>query len=125
MNNTKNELSDRRNASADAKAALLESYRKAHSAADPARLARQAERVAVAAAREERRLERELMKRAEAEHRAAGALEQQAIADAAAQAETEARETADRNRIARTLEDEAIRKAARDQRYANRKARRA
>ncbi|MBB4104421.1 hypothetical protein GGQ66_002998 [Rhizobium borbori] len=44
---------------------------------------------------------------------------------AAAHAEAEARDVADRSRIARVLEDEAARKAERDRRYANRKARQA
>lgn len=65
------------------------------------------------------------MKRDEAERRAAEASERQAAIDAAARAETEARETAEKTRIARVLEDEAVRKAERDRRYANRKARRA
>lgn len=44
---------------------------------------------------------------------------------AAATAEAEAREAAEKNRISRVIEDEAARKAERDRRYANRKARRA
>ena len=128
-----NDHSDRRTAAAEAKAALLNAYSTARTAGEPARLKRQAERMAVAAAREERRLERERIKRSEAERRAAEVTERQAAADAASRAEadaasraeTEARETAERERIARVLEDEAVRKAERDRRYANRKARRA
>ncbi len=81
--------------------------------------------MAVAAAREERRVERERVKRSEADRRATEAAEQLTAADAAVRADTEARETAERNRIALVLEDEAARKAERDRRYANRKARRA
>ncbi|MCX8997403.1 DUF6481 family protein [Rhizobiaceae bacterium BDR2-2] len=120
-----NELFDRRAASGEAKAALLNAYRAAQTADEPARLARQAERVAVAAAREERRLERERVKRETAERLAAEAAERQAAVAAAARAETEAREAAEKNRIARVVEDEAARKAERDRRYANRKARQA
>lgn len=120
-----NDLSDRRTAAAEAKVALLNAYHTARAADEPARLARQAERMAAAAAKEERRLERERIKRDEAERRMAEAIERQAAADAAARAETEARETVEKNRIARVLEDEASRKAERDRRYANRKARRA
>lgn len=53
----------------------------------------------------------------------AEAAEREAAITAAARAEVEARETADRDRIARVIEDEAARKAERDRRYANRKAR--
>lgn len=119
-----NDLSDRRTAAAQAKTALLNAYRTARTAAEPARLTRQAERMAVAIAREGRRLERERLKRDEAERRIIEAAQRQAAADAAARAETEACEAAERERIARVLEDEAVRKAERDRRYANRKARR-
>lgn len=126
MKNVRNsDLSDRRNASADAKAALLNAYRNARTAADPGRLVRQAERIAIATAREERRIERERLNREEGERQVIEAADRQAVADAAARAQTEAREIAERHRIARVLEDEAVRKAERDRRYANRKARQA
>src|SRR5690606_8600218 len=54
-----NEVADRRSSSAEAKAALLNAYRAAKTATEPARIARQAERAAIANAREERRVERE------------------------------------------------------------------
>lgn len=120
-----NDFSDRRIAASEAKSALLNAYRAAKTAAEPAKLARQAERATIAAAREERRIERERTKREEAERRAIEAAERQAAADAEARAEIEAREAAERNRIARVIDDEATRKAERDRRYANRKARRA
>lgn len=124
MKNTRdNDLADRRGAAADAKAALLQAHRAAKEAAEPSRLERQAERLAVAEAREARRAERERLKLEEQERVRAEAAEQQAIADAAARAEVEAREEAHRRRISRVIEDEAARKAARDLRYANRKAR--
>ncbi|MCJ8056961.1 DUF6481 family protein [Shinella curvata] len=117
-----NDLSDRRSAAAEAKSALLNAFRTARTTDEPTRLARQAERATITAAREERRLKRERMKRDEAERQAA---ERQAAAAAALRAETEALEVAERNRIARVIDDEAARKAERDRRYANRKARRA
>ena len=123
MNARKNDLTDRRAAASEAKSALLKSFRTARIAAEPARLAKQAERMAVTAARQERRLERERLKRVEVERRIAEACERQAAADAAARAETDLRETAEKHRIARVIEDEAARKAERDRRYANRKAR--
>lgn len=87
MKNSRNsQLSDRRTASAEAKAALLNAYKTARASDEPARAARQAERASVTAAREERQ-------KSEAE------------------------------RVARVIEDEAARKAVRDLRYANRKAR--
>jgi len=124
MRKTKdNDLADRRSAAADAKAALLQSYQAAREAAEPTRLSRQDERVAVAAARDQRRAEREQVKLEEQERVKAEAAEKQAAADAEARAEVEAREKRQNDRVARVVEDEAARKAERDQRYANRKAR--
>ncbi|TCL65708.1 DUF6481 family protein [Rhizobium sp. BK251] len=120
-----NELSDRRAAAAEAKTALLRAYSAAKIAAEPARQARQAERIAIAAAREERRLERDRQKLAESQRLVIEAAEQLKAVASAAPAETEARETREKNLIARVIEDEAARKAERDRRYANRKARRA
>ena len=45
--------------------------------------------------------------------------------EAAAAAETEARKSAENMHLARIVEDEAARKAERDRRYVNRKARQA
>lgn len=93
---------------------------------DPTRLARQEERRAIAAARDERHAERDRLKREKQEQDQrrieAQAAEQKAAADAVAQAEKERRERVD-SLIARTVKDEALRKADRDRRYANRKAR--
>ncbi|MGO7897826.1 DUF6481 family protein [Rhizobium ruizarguesonis] len=118
-----NELSDRRSAAAEAKAALLNAYRNAKDSAEPTRLAKQAERQAIAAAREERRAQRERIKLEELERAQAAEAERQAAAEAAARADADAREAADKDRIARVIADEAARKAERDLRYANRKAR--
>jgi len=120
-----NELSDRRAASADAKTALLNAFRAAKTAAEPGKMARQAERLAVVSAREERRLERERLKVEERKRVETEAAEKRAAAEAEALAVTEARESAENARIARVIEDEAARKAERDRRYANRKARQA
>jgi hypothetical protein len=126
MKNTRNtDIADRRAASASAKAALLNAYRAAQAAAGPTKLERQAERMAVATAREERRLERERLRVEEQGRVKAEAAERQAAAEAAAIAENQTREGAENARIARVIEDEAARKAERDRRYANRKARQA
>lgn len=114
------ELHDRRGTAAEAKAALLEAYRAANKAAEPLREARQQERIEIAEAREARRALRE-QARLDEQARLAAEIRDR---DAAIAAEAEAREQADNRRIARVLDDEAMRKAMRDQRYANRKARR-
>jgi len=122
-NHRDNDLSDRRAAAAGAKATLLNAYRTAKDAAGPEQAARLAERQANAAAREERRAERERSKTEEQERLRVESAERQAAVDAAAREEVEARETAEKNRIAWLVEDEAARKAERDRRYAARKAR--
>ncbi len=81
--------------------------------------------MAIAGAREERRLEREQVKLAESERLVTEAAEQLEAVAAGARAEIEAREAREKNRIAWVIEDEAARKAERDRRYANRKARQA
>ena len=122
-----NDLADRRTAAADARAALLRSYQATKDAAEPTRLAQQAERLAAATARDERHQERdrikleELARQKEQERIQAEAVEYQDAANVAARAQAEAKEKTD-NLIARVISDEATRKAERDQRYANRKA---
>lgn len=116
-----NELNDRRKGATDAKAALLEKFRAAQN--DPDREAKQAERVAVAAAREERRTERERLKAEEQERLKLEEAERIAAQEAAARAEADEREAAEKSRIAQLVEYEAARKAERDRRYAARKAR--
>ncbi len=122
-NNRDNDLADRRSAAAESKAALLQAHRAAKEAAEPTRLARQEERLAVARARDERRAERERAKNEEQERVEAEAARQQAAADAAAGAEARARQQVENDMISRVVRDEAARKAERDRRYANRKAR--
>ncbi|GGB54594.1 hypothetical protein GCM10011316_28300 [Roseibium aquae] len=126
MKNIKNnEHSDRRRSAEDAKAALVLAFRAAKDASDPTWEARQTERRSIAEAREKRRAEREQVKLEERNRVAAEAAARDAAIAAAARAETEARELANKNRIERVLQDEAARKAERDRRYANRKARQA
>ena len=125
MRNIQNSISDRRSTAFDAKTALLQAYRAAKEAAEPTREARQAERLAIAEARKLRHAERDQIKQDEQARMAGEAAERDAAIAAAARAEIDARELADNNRIARVIEDEAVRKAERDRRYANRKARRA
>jgi hypothetical protein len=119
------EFSDRRSAAADAKATRLQAFRAAKEAAEPTQLARQAERQAVAFAREERRGTRERLKTEERERIQAEAAAREAAIEAAARAEADARQAAEKRRASRVVEDEAARKAERDRRYANRKARQA
>jgi len=125
LKNTRNsDLSDRRRTAAEATAARLQAFRAAKEAAEPTQLARQAERQAVATARAERRAARERGKTEERERAQAEAADREAAISAAARAGTDARDAVHRNRISRVIEDEAARKAQRDLRYANRKARR-
>lgn len=118
-----NGLSERRGTATDAKAAQLAAFRAAREAALPNLEARQAERVAIAEARNQRRAEREDMKAAEQAAIKAAAEEREAAAELAARAEADARALAENSRISRVVEDEAARKAERDRRYAARKAR--
>lgn len=123
-----NDLADRRNAAADAKAALLRAYQVTREAGASTRLARQEELVAIATARDERRKERDRLKseaRARQKEQArveAEAAAYQEAAAVAARARIEAREKSD-SLIAQVIKDDAARKADRDRRYANRKAR--
>lgn len=117
------DLGARRSAAADAKAALLQAHRAAREAAEPTRLERQNERLSLSAARDERQAERARIKLEEQERVQAKAVEQQAAADAASRAEAEARAKLENDRASRVVEEKAARKAERDRRYANRKAR--
>lgn len=123
-----NDVADRRAAATNAKTALLEAYRAKMEAAEPLRAARQQEQLALAAAREERRQERDRLKaeaRAQQEEQARIAAQEAEAVEAAAAAEaaaTKSRQSTD-SLVARVVNDEAARKAERDRRYANRKAR--
>ncbi len=113
-------FNDRRDAAANAKKALLEKFKSRPAADDPSILQKQAEMKAIAEAREVRAAERAKLKEADllrlrAEEEAA-LIEQARLA---AEAETQ--------RLAALEREEAIkaeRKAARDAKYAARKARR-
>ncbi len=120
-----NELTDRRLAATDAKAALLNAYRAAKTAAEPIQASRQAERISLVEAREARRVERQRLKLEERTRLETLAAEEQVATEAAAAAEIDARQLAENDRISRVVQDEAARKAERDRRYANRKARQA
>lgn len=128
INTRTNDLSDRRSAAANAKAALLQSYRATREAAEPTRIARQEERRALAKARDERNAERdrtrheERQKQLELKRLEAETARQLAAADAAATIELARHETSGTPAV-RVIKDEAARKAERDLRYANRKAR--
>ncbi|MGY9048918.1 hypothetical protein P775_07375 [Puniceibacterium antarcticum] len=120
MRNPKeNDFNGRRSAAADAKAALLQSHRAAKEAAEPTRIARQEERLAMAAAKEARQTKRARIKLEEQERVQTDAL----AADVAAKAEAETREKFQKDRSSRVVDDEAAQKAERDRRYADRKAR--
>jgi hypothetical protein len=123
-----NDFSERRSSAVVAKAELLRAYRANTDSTDPSRLARQEERMAIVVARDARRRERDKLK-AEAlelqqaeEQRAAEAAAYMDAANVAARAKVEADQKAD-SMIARVIKDEATRKADRDKRYADRKAR--
>ena len=118
-----NDISERRETAGAAKKAMLERFRARPAKDDPATLERQAARLATSQAREARVKARAEAERAEAERLAA---EQKA---AEAEAARLAVEAAERAAIERRAEaDRAVallaeQKAARDARYATRKAR--
>lgn len=121
MNGYKNNtFNDRASASAKAKTALLEKFRAKPAPDDPAVLARQAERQSIIEAREGRAAERKLAREAEAAEQArldALKLEEQKRMEAeAALAKLEDAK--------REAEAAVTAKAARDAKYAARKARR-
>lgn len=122
-NAKKTELTERRGTAAEAKAALLQAYRAAKEAAEPLRKAKQQEHIILAEAREARRVAREQAKLEEQVRLDAEIHERARTIAAATTAEADARERLHDQRIARVIGDEAMRKAMRDQRYANRKAR--
>jgi hypothetical protein len=121
------DLNDRMSAAANAKKALLEKFKAKPGADDPTVIARQEARRAILEAREQRQAERELARQAELVRQAE--LEVIRLAEEAerererqAQIAEEARLEAQRVQAEKELEVQ--RKAARDARYAARKARR-
>ncbi len=114
---------DRLSAAAQAKKAELEKFRAKSGANDPAFAERQAERQAISRAREARAAEREAARRARLAREAAD----KAAREAALQAERAAIDAELAEQVTRAAAREAVlqgeRKAARDARYAARKAR--
>jgi hypothetical protein len=124
------EFTERLKTQAEAKKALLEKFKARPGPDDPAVVARKAEREAILKAREERdrqkekeRQERLAREAAERAVREAAEREVRLAEEARLKAEAEAREAEEHERLARQLVGEAERKAARDARYAARKAR--
>ena len=110
------DFNDRRDNAQNARLAMLERFRARPPADDPEVLAKQAERRAVAEARDQRKAEREAVRKAEEERIAAEKLAAE-LAELE-RLEREAAEKAERDAILA-----AEQKAARDLRYANRKKR--
>src|SRR5262245_26979757 len=109
-------FADRLQEASDARKAALERFRSRPTADDPEVIKRRQERLAIAAAREARDAERRAVKETEAAARA----EREAVE----RAEREARERREAiEKVIRDAADAAERKAARDARYAARKAR--
>ena len=115
-----NTFSDRASASAKAKTALLEKFRAKPSPDDPEMQRKQAERQAIIDAREARAAERKVAREAEAAEQARLAALQ---AEEQRRLELEA-DVAKEEEAHREVERQAAAKAARDARYAARKARR-
>lgn len=110
----RNDLNDRREAAENARKAMLERFKARPPADDPDVLAKQAERIAIAEAREKRRAEREAIRKAQEERLAAEKL-------ASELAELQRKEEEARRRAEAEALVIAAQKAARDLRYANRK----
>lgn len=125
-----NDFEKRRNASLNAKKAMVGKFRSAANHDAPAAEARAAERRAIAEDRLARAAERENAKKAklaregrEALERAEADLATEAARQEALAAEKAARAEAELSFASRVVADEAVRKAARDAKYAARKAR--
>jgi hypothetical protein len=119
MSRFKDSLEERQKAAQTSQKAMLERFAARRGPDDPAMIEKRAEREAVAAAREVRRAEAEKRHQAKQEAQAA-----QAAIEAAEQEkrlEQEAREAAEK--VERDAALEIAQKAARDARYAARKAR--
>lgn len=110
------DFNERRDHAAAARKAMLERFKARPPADDPALVAKQAERRAIAEARDQRRAEREALRKAEEERIAAEKL-------AAELAELERLEKLAKERAERQATLLEAQKAARDARYANRKKR--
>ena len=116
----KDKFDDRAQAAAKAKAAMLERFKARPAADDPRVLAKQAERQAILEARAAREAEREQQRLADMERQA-----EAAKLEAAAREEQKARELQEMmDEQEREQALKVAQKAARDARYAARKARR-
>jgi hypothetical protein len=130
-------FADRRSTAASAKQALLEKFKTRPAEDDAAEIERRAERTRIAEARAARIAEKDALKKAEDDRRAAvreqeeaerlaaeAAIEAERVAAEQALAEEKnARDAARAALIKQVVVDEAAQKAARDARYASRKAR--
>lgn len=103
-------------------AAQIQAHRAAREAAEPTRIERQEEQREIAAARDTRRARLEQAKLEESDRAQAAAAEHHAATDAAAEAAAKADEQAANDLASQVAEDEAAKKAERDRRYAERKA---
>ena len=118
------DFNERQKASAAAKQALLAKARAIAPSNDPAFAERQAQRAAIAEAREKRQAERAEQKAADAERKAEEAAAAKRAKEAEAEAERLAKEV-EKNRAAVELAElRALQKANRDAKYAARQARR-
>ena len=110
------DFASRRKSADEARGRLLASLMRAPKPTDPDVVARREERLAIAVAREARQAEKTRLKQEAAERQAAQLAEQALVSAQALKAKLEA--DAELAAI-----EEATRKAERDRRYANRKAR--
>lgn len=124
------DFEERRNTSQAAKLAMIEKFQSSAGEASPAALKRAEERRVIAENRVIRANERKKAKLAaialqerEAQERAEAERAAEIQKQAALEAEKAARAEAERSLAARVIADEAARKAARDAKYAARKAR--
>lgn len=115
-------FADRQKTAAAAKQELLKKFKSAPAPDSPEMIAKRAERVAVAEAREARHAERARLKKEETERKAAEA-KAKAEAEALAKAEEEAAKPTVANLAKKFIATEEERKAERDRKYAARKAR--
>ncbi|MGN6572471.1 MAG: DUF6481 family protein [Pseudolabrys sp.] len=114
------DLNDRHKSAAAAKKALLEKFRAA--AEDPRRAEREAERRAIAEARDKRNAEREAARKAREAELAAEAARQAELAEKARKEQEELERLIALEKADAELKLLADQKAARDARYAARKA---
>ena len=121
----KAQFSNSRGDAASANAARMAAFLSTKADSEQRRLENETKRTEIAAARAARQLERDQLKQAEIDQKNAEiAAQRQREADEAAAviSAQEAQQQELKDRIARVLTDDAVRKAERDRRYAKRKA---